>query len=164
MTTKRKEDLIEHETWVNDGERKIVVRKLGEYGVETEEAVRGGETLKILPRDRRLNQVKTPNPKNDPFLNGWLVPVHLIESEEDYEKLTNNPNIITDEDMHELVRQDDAAFAEKANKINNPVVLMRMLEVAKAEDVPFSRVNDIQGRLQRNNPGSGDRVTQAANV
>lgn len=137
----------EVEAWKNNGKGHVVVKKRGEYGTEIEERVQGGKLLQITRQDRRLNQEAAASPELDPFENGMLAPVRLVDSQ-DIKSLGEKPNLISESRMHELVHADAADFAKVLSGMTNEVVVARLLEVAREENVSIQRVEAIQSRYE----------------
>lgn len=136
------------ETWKNAGDSTIVVVKRGEYGIEVEERVGPRAPLYITPADRRLNQQRTVDARHDVFTNGMLIPVELVEGEKGNDTLTDNPNVLSEDQMVALVSiRKVESFLEALEKITNPIVLMHLLEIAQAEDASMSRFQAINARL-----------------
>lgn len=137
------------ETWKNQGLGKVVVKRHGEYGVEKDEIVRGGKTLHITAADRRMNQERAANASLDVFTNGMLTPVRVGSAAEEFE---GNANLLTEDDMRALVKSHPKTFAKKLGEITNPVVVGKLLEIAREEDCTVGRVETIEARLDDVNP------------
>ena len=95
----------------------------------------------------------------DPFKNGVFVPVKLIETEDDVKEIASNPNLMTDDDMLDLlVGKNWRAFDAKLAEIENAMTLERFLVVANRADAKVKQVNKIQDRLSAVNPSSDFHV------
>lgn len=137
-----------HELWRNNGQALIVVKKHGEYGVILKEQVQGGRALHITPGDRRLNQEAAAIPEQDVFTNGMLTPVRLLDGAEDAREFAENPNLMTESDMVSLVKGNVRVFEKRLGEITNPVVVKRLMEVAREQDVTIKKLEAVQARLE----------------
>jgi hypothetical protein len=155
------------ETWKNQSAGRVVVRKRGEFGVETDEMVSGGKVLHIAATDRRMNQERAATEELDVFTNGMLTPMKLGDSAEEF---ASNPNLLTEGDMRTIVRSHPKTFEKRLREISNPVVVSKLLEVAREEDCTIKRIESIQAQLEAVSPintvkiqthGTNDRETQS---
>lgn len=137
------------ETWKNNAAGTVVVRKRGQYGVEVEEVVGGGKIVHISAEDRRMNQESAALPSLDVFANGMLHPVKVGSAAEEF---AGNSNLMTEENMRDLVKSHPKTFDKRLSEISNPVVVTRLLEIARDEDCTVKRVEAIQARLEDVNP------------
>lgn len=137
------------ETWKNQSAGRVVVRKRGEYGVEIDEMVNGGKVLHITSADRRMNQERTAAPAFDVFTNGMLAPIRVGDAAAEFKQ---NANLLTEDDMRGLVRGHHKTFEKKLGEISNPVVVSRLLQIAREEDVSVTKVERIEARLEEVNP------------
>lgn len=142
-------DVVEdHETWRNGTNGIVHVKNLDHRGdLNADVVLRAGQILHIKPSARRLNQDKVVAERFDPFLNGALIPVHLVEDDPDTPKLLANPNIIDDSTIRELLQGDAAVLMERLNKITHPGTLERVLVIATDENVSIRRYQAIQQRI-----------------
>lgn len=159
----------ELETWENVSRGRVVIKhKAGEYGRFKDELVNGGKKFHITQDDRRLNQELAANDGLDPFMNGILSPVRLLENSEDAEAILANPNVMGESEMADLVKGHFKSLEKRLGDITNPVTLERLLAVAKQSDASVSKVEAITARLQEvapslaneilSSPLEGDRV------
>lgn len=137
------------ELWKNNGAGNIVVVKRGEYGVITDEMVQGGRTLHITKTDRKMNQERAANANLDVFQNGAMAPIKLGDSAAEF---AQNPNLLTETDMRALVKSHPKTFEKRLEDITNPVVVAKILEIAREEDCTVRRVEAIEARLEDVNP------------
>lgn len=145
------------ETWQNQAKGRVVVKKRGEYGVEVEDMVAGGRKLHISTADRRMNQERAANEQLDPFTNGMLV--MLGDRPEEF---AQNANQLTESDMVDLVKAHPKTFAKKLGEITNPIVIGKLLEIAKAADVSVSRVESLEARLDEVDPNPTVKIKSHA--
>lgn len=141
------------ELWENATEASTVVQKIGADGNLREERVDGGRKLHITPRDRKTNQEICAEEENDPFLNGMLVPVRLL-NDDDKLQFANNPNVMDQDEMKKLVKGHAASFAGRLGEVTNVILVKRWIEVAKEADAPFKRVQALEGRLAQLKPSA----------
>lgn len=141
--------MSELELWKSNAAGRVVVRKMGQYGVETEEMVEGFRTLHISEADRKLNQERAASDDLDVFKNGMLSPIRLGDSAAEF---ADNPNHLTESDMRELVKAHPKTFAKRISEITNPVLIGRLLEVAREEDCTMSRLELLQARMEDVDP------------
>lgn len=137
------------EVWKNNAAGRVVVRKMGQYGVETEEMVEGFRTFHISPADRKLNQERAASDKLDVFKNGMLAPVKIGDAAEEF---ASNPNLMTESDMRALVKSHPKTFEKRLSELENPVVVKRLMEIARDEDCTVKRVEAIQARMDEVDP------------
>lgn len=119
------------ETWRNTLAGKVVVNRIGEYGRMVASVVHGGRTFQITPQERRMNQSGIATPEQDPFTNGTLAPVELVDGEPDTEALRANPNALSEEDLPKLFQLKGAEFVERIAQITNHAPLARLVELAR---------------------------------
>lgn len=153
---------VDLESWKNIGAGRIVVKRFGVApGMLIEEMVGPGKVVQLTPRERRLNQERAANSGLDVFTNGMLTPVHLIETEADAKELASNANVLSETDMHSLVKAHAKTFDKKLGDITNPIILRRLLEIAREQDCTIKRVESIEARLKAVVPDTIERVTHA---
>lgn len=122
------------ETWRNTTAGVVFIVRVGEYGRRIEELVQGGRTFAVTPAERRMNQNLCATKDLDPFVNGTLAPVSLLEDEPDTEILRANPNNLEEADLPKLFRLPLAQFDDRIGKITNVNVIGRLLNLARAPE------------------------------
>lgn len=143
-------EIDQKEQWQSTIDGVIWVHTFDRNGRDTEVAIKGGGTIKLLPEEREINQENVAEPSQDPFLNGYLVPLKLVESAEGYESLKGNPNHLTEADMGRLLdNPSDIKSLETAiADVTNPATLQRFLHLANSEDDTTRRqIKTIETRL-----------------
>jgi hypothetical protein len=158
------ENTKDYEQWENTTAARVVLRRLDRKGELTDELIGSFRKFQISPQERKLNQEQAADAESDPFQNGRLAPVRLIETEEDYEAIKSNPNIVGEEDMKGILAKTSVkAFKERIEQISNPYALQRMLEIASNDDKATNRqVEIIKARLVEISPSNfTEVVTQA---
>lgn len=136
------------EIWKNPTKSLVVTKRQDKLGQFSDVSTRGGETLKISPEDRRMNQEQVRNEKHDPFQNGMLTPVQLLDGD-DVEEAAGNPNMLTEEDVVAVLKMPAKDFAARIEAMDSEAVLRRVKQVAQEEDVAPSRQTLIAQRLQQ---------------
>jgi hypothetical protein len=147
---KQQEDDLE--TWKNGTQGLIVLRKFGVQGHLIEEQVPGGRTVHLTPRERHLNQEKAADESLDVFKNGMLLPVRLVDSEEDTPELQANSNAMSETAMKALFRSQIATFRKKVSEISNRNALERLVQVCSEVDGSVRQLETIQARLEEVSP------------
>lgn len=94
-----------------------------------------------------MNQEVAAHDSLDVFANGMLVPVRLIDSEEDTAKLQANVNAMSETAMKALFKSQKPAFQAKVDEISNVTTLRRLLEVASEVDASIRQAEYIQHRI-----------------
>lgn len=138
----RQVKLSEHEEWQSNIEGVIWVNKLDRRGEVTHEQVKPGGVVRLLPEERRMNQEQAAEQDLDVFTNGHLIPVRLVETADDFDRLKGNPNHMTAADMSVLVSNPKALKAKVA-EVDNAATLRRLLDVANGPDSD-AKVKDVR--------------------
>jgi hypothetical protein len=149
----------EHETWENTGMSRVVLKKYSHSGELVDEMLNGRRKIMVTPHERRLNQELAANKHLDPFANGTLSPVHLIETADDLEEIKANPNLMSETDMKDLLKGHFKKLEARLAEIDSEPILNRLLEVASEEDASLSKVNAIKTRLDSFKPDYVTEVT-----
>lgn len=156
----------ELETWENASMSQLFIQKFNSKGDIIHEMIGGRRKVHVSPVERRMNQEIAASNDLDMFANGTLVPVHLIDSEEDSEVLQANVNAMSETAMKAVFRSQIKTFTAKIDEIANPIALRRLMEIAKEIDASIRQVEVIQARLAELSPditettimGSGSSV------
>jgi len=134
------------EIWKNESAGYVGVNLWGARGEVVQKMVAGGRNLYISTEERtKLNPVAEGN--NDPFKDGTLSVVTMLDDAEDLEEIQANANIITEEEMLALVKGHHKTFEKALVEISSPGVLARIREVAVAENVSIGTVTKIDDRI-----------------
>lgn len=149
-TPKTKE--VELECWKNAGMGTVGINKFDTRGNMIQEMVPGGRKIFLSPEERRMNQEVAAHDSLDVFANGMLVPVRLLDSEEDTEKLQANVNAMSETAMKALFKSQRPAFEAKVNEISNITTLNRLLEVASEVDASIRQAEYVQRRIDALGP------------
>lgn len=143
------------EGWKNSGKSTLQVWAFSSvYGQMSATLIRGGQTVHLTPAERRMNQDKVLDPKHDPFTNGTLIPVRIIETEADVEQIRSNPATLTDDQIAELMSGHGNTLKKRLRDISNSVTLMRLLEIGASEavDASTSKMLAVRERLEEIDP------------
>lgn len=136
------------ETWRNATAGTVFLVRLDHRGEMTlNEQVNAGRVIHLTPEERRINMEKAADETQDPFRNGILTPVRLIDTEEDARELAANPNSMSETDMRALFKAP-RTFAGKIAAINNLTSLERLLALAHDADATIKTVEHIQSRIR----------------
>jgi hypothetical protein len=135
------------ESWKNNRKGDLGVLKYDHLGNEIGVRILPGGTVTLTPMERRINQSKAA-PGKDPFLNGSLSPVMLIDSEPDYMERKMNPNGMSDSDIVGLFKLSQAKFDNALVSVTNPLVLERALELADEADASTRKVRALEARIE----------------
>lgn len=144
----------EFERWKSTIDGEVWIKQYDRRGDEISVRVQGGREFRILPDERKWNQELVAEVKNDPFQNGMLIPLDLVESAEDFEDLKGNPNHLTEVDMRSLLADPKALdrLRDGISQVSNPTTLVRLLAIAEGDpsvDATLKQVNVIRARLQQ---------------
>ena len=153
-----------HETWQNAVPGTVIFKRLDHRGEMVRiETVPGGRTFSITTEERRQNSVEAANADLDPFRNGMLTPVRLLDDSDEARELASNPNVMSESEMRTLVKGVAKTFDKRLAEVRNPATLERLLAMAHTEDAPVKRVEAIQSRLEEMQPAlsGGPREVRA---
>lgn len=151
----------ELETWENTGNSRVVLKKYSHAGELVDEMLNGRRKVMLTPQERRINQELAANKALDPFSNGILAPVRLIETAEDLEDITSNPNLMSETDMRDLLKGHFKKLEARLTEVDSEPILRRLLEIAQEEDVTLGKVTAIEARLAQFQPDFVSEVTGA---
>lgn len=153
------------ETWENPTGIHIYVKSLDSRGNIIHQYARpkGGKIF-LTKEEREMNHDSAANSDLDNFLNGNLVPIRLLDGDEDTAALQNNPNILSDSEIKALFKGHHATFAKRLKEISNPLTVRRLLDAAKEDDVnaSYKQVEAIQARLGEVSKGRDQEVRESS--
>lgn len=136
------------ETWQNAGRGRVVVKKFSYSGKLADHIVKSQAKITLTPHERRLNQEWAIDEKLDPFQNGTFMPVRLVETAEDLDQIQSNPNLMTEDEMRELLGKHFKQLEARLADVQSETVVRRMREIAEAEDVTIGKIKVIDRRLE----------------
>jgi hypothetical protein len=126
--------------------------KSGKMLAIVREQITAKRKVMLTPEERRLNQEVAATDDLDFFQNGMLVPVRLLDSEQDTQKLQANVNAMSETAMKAMFNSQRPAFQAKLQEISNVTTLRRLLEVASDVDATIRQVEAIQTRIENLTP------------
>lgn len=139
---------LEHETWRSSILGTIVVKKYDRRGEVVEEVIPGNRSFQITTDERLFNQDLAATPEQDPFRNGMMQPVRLLDGTEDKAAIASNPNLLSETDMELLFKAHFKTFESRVKQITNLTTLTRIREVASEVDATLKQVAIIDNRLK----------------
>lgn len=147
-------DNNELETWEANG--RVVIRKSDARGNLAPFMVNRGKKFTITSMERELYQDRAASEETDPFKNGLLVPVRLIEGSDAQRLYADNPNTMAEEDIRKLFKSHWKVFEKKVAEISSPYILNRMLAMAEENDagVTVRQASLVENRLDEVAPKS----------
>jgi hypothetical protein len=136
------------ETWKNVTAGRFVLVRMSALGQRTHEMINAGRTFHLTPAERRVNQELVANDDQDPFMDGTLQPVRLLEGTE--ENIVKNPNHLSDEDVRTMFGLHWKTFEARVKEITNPSTLERLLQVARESETEATvrQVEAVQMQLR----------------
>ena len=142
------------ETWENTTKGIVAVNKFDRRGERMQEIVRGGRKFSLTPDERRLNTDMAYSPGVDAFQNGILIPVRLVDGDEDVAMIQANPNVRSIDELVELFELHWKKFDSEVSEIGNVSTLSRLLELAVEKDATVRQVASLKNRLSELDPSS----------
>lgn len=136
------------ETYRNESEGLVEVKKIGPAGQVESVIIQGGRTFHLRAEERELIQMAAANDDQDPFRNGLLTLLSGGENRTELAKALSSPNHLTDDDMAELLGESIQVLRTRVETIANPVTLKRLLEVASAKGVNANKQAVVATRLE----------------
>ena len=125
----------EKETWKAVSNVRFGIIKFDRLGNPVRTSVKPGDTVTLSVEERLYNQDRAAGHRRgaeavDPFKNGNLKPVKLVETAEDYAEVADNPNHMNDDDIKAMLKIKVADFKKRIDEIDNPSLLQRIKEIA----------------------------------
>lgn len=150
------------ETWESSIAGRVVLKLRNTLGTLTATMVGPGKRAHLSPADRRYNQDKYATAAQDPFQNGTLRPVRLVEDDPDTAKLLSNPNLISADEMRALFKKPLPAFEARLATITLPVTIREIRRIAEdVEGATIRQLKAIEARLEAVAPTRFAEVTVA---
>lgn len=139
--------LDEVETWENVTQARFVIKKFGAKGDLIDEMIGSRRKFHITTQERHINQEIAANDELDPFSNGSMAPVRLLDSTDDAEEIASNPNLMSETEMGTLLKGNFKTLEKRLGEVRNPALLSRLAELAVDNDCSIGKVNAINARL-----------------
>lgn len=147
------------ETWRNGSAGRFVFKRFDRMtGRDVEEMVAAGRTLHMTPDERRRYEAECANDELNPFRNGILQAVKLIDTEEDAREIAENVNNLADSDIDDLFAAHWKVFEKKVSDVSSPHTLARIKQRAAALDATVKQVAVIDARIREVNPEPGPDI------
>lgn len=144
----------ERETWKNSTGARIYVLVNDPFtpGKMDQRLISPGAEFSITPLERKRNEEVSPIV--NPFKNGFLSPVELVETAADFEALQSEPNVRSDSELAELLGQHANKLKAELASIDSYRLVERMIEMADAGsvDVSVAKMKALQERLDEIKP------------
>lgn len=138
---------------MNASKGKAAVLKYDRYNNLIQELVSSGKNIQITREEREINQERAASSVLDLFANGIMVPIRLVDPEDEKE-FAENPNLMTDDDLRVMFAMQWREFDAKLVTISNAYTLNRLLDISKDETVKASvrQATQIENRLKSITP------------
>ena len=127
----KREDL---EIWENPNRSEFWVMKEDLSGNVVSTRIAPGKQIEISTYDRQRNQEQTVDPKFDWFTNGALVRVRLLDTADDYEEITAQPNTKSEKELRDLLNLTANELKKELAEIDSPLVLARLKEFIESDE------------------------------
>jgi hypothetical protein len=142
------------ETWQHNVPGETYITRVNELGKPTTQRIQGlKKTMTITPLERHLYEEACVSTDVNPFRNGRLVPLVLIDDEPDTAELQATPNAMSETAMKALFNSQIKTFVGKVEGITNPITLNRLREIAVEVDAKASQMKVLEDRLDSLSPG-----------
>lgn len=144
------------ETWENARRGDVWLLRFDHSGKVVSEPVRGGRRVTISTKERKLNQDRAYDIGSDVFSNGALVPVggaQAFDGIEDYQEIASNPNLMSTDDLKELLKLKAPQLKKRLEEITNVITVTRLHELASSEEASLTlpQFRAIETRLAQLN-------------
>jgi hypothetical protein len=126
-------ELDTKETWENARAGDVWLLVFDHTGKVESKPVRGGRKVTITTKERKLNQDRAYDIGSDVFSNGALVPVggaQAFDGIEDYQEIASNPNLMSKDDLVDMLKMKAPALKKKLTEITNVTTVNRLYELA----------------------------------
>lgn len=145
----------EREVWKNDTGSTVYILVNDPFtpGIYQQQRLGKGDTIAILPSERKRNEDIAVSTKN-PFKNGFLTPVQLIETAADFEHLKEQPNVRSESELIELLQVNTNKFKTEIASIDGFRVIQRLIELSETVDFEISvpKMRALEARLEELKP------------
>lgn len=147
------------ETWRNGSAGRFVFKRFDRMtGRDVEEMVGSGRSISMTPDERRRYEAECANDDLNPFRNGILQAVKLIDTEEDAREIAENVNNLSESDIDDLFASHWKVFEKKVSEVSSPHTLARIKQRAVALDATVKQVATIDARIREVNPEPGPDI------
>ena len=142
------------EVWENPTDSLVSLHKLDHRGVPYDVLVLPHRRVNLTPEERDMNEGMCASDELNPFRNGLLRPIKLVEDPEDGSNAVVTANAKSDDELAALLKKSHSVFEKALDEINSPITLRRFLSVAKVADGSVKQVQAIQDRLDEIAPSN----------
>lgn len=152
------------ETWKGATKSTVVLKKFDTRGNLIDVPVRGNKTVHLSPEERAVNEELVADEKYNPFRNGLLTPVVMLEgNEEEAEEFASTPATRADSELLEVFDYNWKAYDKFLDETDNEILLNRLLDLAKQNDdkVTNRQLQRLEDRVAQ---VRGGEVTESENV
>ncbi len=137
----------ETEVWKNVTRGRRGIHRVDAFGKVQKELVGPGKTVSITSEDRIHYQRIVASEKLDIFKNGAMVPVRILD-EDTQREVAENPNLMSEEDLQNLMKAQWKKFESEIGKISTLYALERMRDIAESsEDISVKKYKIIADRI-----------------
>lgn len=152
----RVETESELETWKNSSDSRIVIKKFDYDGRLKDGIIKGRQTFTLSAQERRINSEMASSESLDAFRNGTLLPVQLVESADDLGQIQENPNLMSETDMEELVDGHHKKLTARLAEVTSAATVKRLVEVAESRETTTGKLKAVKDRLEELAPERAD--------
>ena len=146
------------EVWQSAVLGETYVKRVDQHGNVTSQRVQGHGTVSVTPYERRIHESAVADQTLNPYRNGRLTPVRLLDEEPDTASLQANPNAMSETAMKALFNSQIRTFTNKVGDVTNPITLRRLREVADEVDAKASQIKVIEARMEASAPSGFTKV------
>jgi hypothetical protein len=123
----------EVERWKNQSPTTAFVLKYDRYHEITSETVSSGRECTLSKEEREINQERAATNELDIFKNGILTPIKIIDPDDEKE-FAANPNLMSGDELADLLKLSKKAFEAKIAVMTNIYPLQRLKDIAQKDD------------------------------
>lgn len=149
--------IVDREVWKNNIRGKAYVLKEDPLGLSAQRVLEGvpsGQEVVLSSEDRRANELAAARPEANPFRNGTFIPVQLIESAQDYENISSDPNVMQESEIKEILELATTKFKSRIAGISSFHIIQGMIDMAEKEevDITTAKLKALQARYDELKP------------
>lgn len=134
------------EVWENPNNCVVGIAGLDHRGNMAPKVVAPRRRVNVTPEERELTESMAVSDEVNPFRNGLLRPVRLVE-EHDFQPAERTENQKSDDELRALLAKSGAPFVNAIKKIDSPLTLGRLHAMAEA-DGTTKQVEALKARLE----------------
>lgn len=134
------------EVWENPNNCMVGIAGLDHRGNQLHKVVAPHRKVNVTPEERELTESMTVSDESNPFKNGLLRPVRLVENH-DFLPATETPNQKSDDDLKELFKKSGVAFKKSLVEIDSALTLGRLHAIGEDQG-SVKQLEAIRARLE----------------